>query len=87
MVLLAKVPFSIPQLFNIPGLISYWPSARYQPLKSLRSFDISGVNSTLLYSLSKASMSMYVDDSALYTSATTATEMTSTLSFRMGGKE
>jgi hypothetical protein len=29
--------------------------------------------------LSKASMSMYADDSTLYTSATTATEMTATL--------
>ena len=44
--------------------------------------------------MSKARVSMYADDSTLYTLATTATEMTSTLthsetavSFRVGGKE
>jgi hypothetical protein len=39
-----------------------------------------------------ARVSMYADDSALYTSATTVTEMTATqqraaFSFRVGGKE
>ena len=42
--------------------------------------------------LSKARVSMYVDDSALYTTATTVTDMTATqqraaVSFRVGGKE